>query len=115
MGLIPPEEVPPIHILESPNLSDPKRITATSARTITIDDIIAAEGGRRIPAYPDTQTAFDPAFIVTQDGLYDDAAYAYFSLISHDLMSQEPPWPYSSTGPPGAGPPGLISNNPSKV
>lgn len=99
MGLIPPEEVPPIHFLESPNLSDPKRITAASVHTIAIDDIIAAEGGRRVPAYPDTQTAFDLAFIVTQDGPYNEAAYAYFSLISHDLMSKGPPRPHSSLAP----------------
>ena len=99
MGLIPPEQVPPIHILESPNLSDPARITAASVRTVTIEDIIAAEGGRRAPAYPDTQTEFNLAFIVTQDGPYNDAAYAYFSLVSHDLMSREPPRPYSSLAP----------------
>jgi hypothetical protein len=99
MGLIPPEQVPPIHILESPDLSDPARITAASVRTVTIEGIIAAEGGRRAPGYPDTQTAFDMAFIVTQDWAYDDAAYAYFSLISHDLMSREAPRAHSSLAP----------------
>ncbi len=99
MGLIPPEQVPPIHILESPDLSNPTRITAASVRTVTIEDIMAAEGGRRAPGYPDTQTEFNLAFIVTQDWAYDDAAYAYFSLVSHDLMSREAPRPYSSLAP----------------
>lgn len=99
MGLIPPEEVPPIHILESPDLGDPARITAASVRTITIEEIIAAEGGIRIPAYPDTQREFNLAFIVTQDRPYNDAAYAYFSLLSYLLMSREPPRPYSALAP----------------
>jgi hypothetical protein len=91
MGLIPPEEVPPIHILTSPNLSNPQRITAASVRTVTIEDILQAEGGARVPTVADSQKEFNLAYIVTQDGPYNDAAYAYFSLMSYALMSRQAP------------------------
>jgi hypothetical protein len=91
MGLIPPEEVPPIHILTDPDTSNLESITAASVQTITIEDIIAAEGGERIPSAADSQKNFRLAFIVTQDVPFNDAAYAYFSLMSYQLTSQDPP------------------------
>jgi hypothetical protein len=90
MGLIPPEEVPPVHILNAPDTSDLNRITATY-RTVTIDQIIQAEGGPRSPAYAESQKDFTLAFIVTQDLPYNDAAYAFFSLMAHSLETKDPP------------------------
>ncbi len=86
MGLIPSEEVPPMHVLTNPDLSDAGHITAASVRTITIQDVIAAEGGSRSPGVADSQKAFSLAYIVLQDQPYNDAAYAYFSLLSYSLM-----------------------------
>jgi hypothetical protein len=91
MGLAFPGEVPPIHILQSPNLTDPLHITAASYRTVTIDDIIKAEGGERIPSAAESQKNFTMAFIVSQDIPFTDAAYAYFSLLSYELVSKNPP------------------------
>ncbi len=91
MGLIPPEDVPPVHILQSPDLSDLERITAASYQTVTIEQIMAAEGGPRIPSSDEAQKDFTLAFIVSQDVPYNDAAYAYFSLLSYELMSLDPP------------------------
>ncbi len=91
MGLIPPEEVPDIHILHSPDTNDLEYITAAFYETITIEDIIAAEGGERIPSAAESQKDFNLAFIVTQDIPYNDAAYAFFSLISYQLTSKEGP------------------------
>ncbi len=99
MGLIPPEEVPPIHILQSPDLSDLERITAASYQTITIEQIMAAEGGPRVPSSDEAQKDFTLAFIVTQDVPYNDAAYAFFSLLSYDLMSRDPPHTYGNLAP----------------
>jgi hypothetical protein len=99
MGLIPAEEVPPIHILTAPNLSDPMHITAASYRTVTIEQMMQAEGGPRNPPYIDSQKEFTLAFIVTQDRPFDDAAYAYFSLMSHELMRQEGPRPHHHNAP----------------
>lgn len=99
MGLIPPEEVPPIHILTSPDLSDPEHVTAASVRTITIDQIMAAEGGPREPSYAESQRDFNLAFIVTQDIPYNDAAYAYFSILSASLMSRGGPPAHSYFSP----------------
>jgi hypothetical protein len=99
MGLIPPEEVPPIHILESPDLTDLDRITAASYQTITIEQIMAAEGGPRIPSSEEAQKDFSLAFIVTQDVPYNDAAYAFFSLLSYDLKSLDPPHAYGNLAP----------------
>jgi hypothetical protein len=99
MGLIPPEEVPPIHILQSPDLSDLERITAASWQTVTIEQIMQAEGGPRNPSSDQSRKDFDLAFVVVQDLPYNDAAYAFFSLISYRLMTREPPMPYDSFGP----------------
>ena len=89
MGLIPAEEVPPIHILTNPDLSNTLEITADSVRTVTIEEIMAAEGGPRLPSYQDSQKDFTMAFIVAQDHPFDDASYAFFSLISYQLTSKE--------------------------
>jgi hypothetical protein len=91
MGLIPPSEVPDIHILKNPDLTDLNRITAESFKTITMKQIVKAAGGERIPSAADAQKDFAMAFIVTQDRPYDEAAYAFFSLISRELMNREPP------------------------
>jgi len=91
MGMIPPEEVPPVHILESPNLTDLTRITAASFTTVTMDQIQNIEGGARFPPAGESQKEFNVAFIVTQDTAYNDAAYAFFSLFSRLLMSKDPP------------------------
>ncbi len=99
MGMIPPEEVPPVHILQNPVLTNPNRITAASYKTVTIDQIMQAEGGARLPASAEAQKDFTLAFIVAQDVPYNDAAYAYFSLMSHKLMSKNPPLKYSSFAP----------------
>ncbi|OGO08691.1 MAG: hypothetical protein A3K46_06340 [Chloroflexi bacterium RBG_13_60_9] len=91
MGMIPPEEVPPIHILQSPNFTDPNRITAASSQTVTMDQVVKAEGGPRVPSAGESQKDFTLAFIVTQDTPFNDAAYAFFSLMSYNLMSKDPP------------------------
>jgi hypothetical protein len=99
MGLIPPDEVPPMHVLTGPDLSSPGRITAASVRTVTIDDIIAREGGVRSPEVAESQKEFDLAFMVVQDGPFNDAAYAYFSLLSYHLMSRSGPEDYDNLAP----------------
>ncbi len=91
MGLIPPERVQPVHILQDPDLGDLSRVTAASYRTVTIEQITAAAGGPRIPSAAEAQKDFKLAFIVTQDLSYNDAAYAFFSLMSHALTSQAEP------------------------
>jgi hypothetical protein len=62
-------------------------------------DIIAAEGGVRVPGVEDSQKEFNLAFIVTRDTPYTDADYAYFSLLSYELMSRQAPQPNRSFGP----------------
>ena len=91
MGFIPPDEVPPVHILQSPNTSDLNHITASSYHTVTIQDIMNAAGGARIPSAADSQKDFNVAYIVTQDIPYNDSAYAFFSLASYNLMTKDPP------------------------
>ncbi len=88
MGMIPAEEVPPIHILKSPNFTDLSHITVASYQTVTMDQILQAEGGPRVPSVAESQKDFTLAYIVTQDTTYNDAAYAYFSLMSYNLMSK---------------------------
>ncbi len=99
MGLIPPEQVPPIHVLSNIDASDPEHVIATVVRTVTIDQIMESEGGSRVPAFPNTQKDFNVAFIVTSDVPYNDAAYAYFSILAFRLMSKQPPMQHSSYAP----------------
>jgi hypothetical protein len=89
-GLISPEQVPPIHILDSPDLSDPMRITASSV-TVTIEDIMASEGGVRIPDHTESQKDFNVAYVVIQD-----EPFAYFSLLGEALTKYEQDGSYSS-------------------
>ncbi|MBI5949124.1 MAG: hypothetical protein HY875_13370 [Chloroflexi bacterium] len=91
MGLIPADQVPPVHVLTNPNLSDPQRVTATSVQTRTIQEIMTSAGGPRIPDSSASPKRFDVAYIVTQDRPFDDAAYAYFSLLAYALQSRLPP------------------------
>jgi hypothetical protein len=91
MGLVPAEDVPPIHILSEPDLTNSERVTAASVQTVTLDDIIAAHGGTRSPTSDESQKAFSAAFIVMQDDSFTDAEYVYYSLLSYHLMSRNPP------------------------
>lgn len=99
MGLIPSSEVPPVHILKNPDTSDPNRILAESYQTFTVEEILALEGGERVPSAADSQKEFNLAFIVLQEEPFADAAYAYFSLTSHMLSTLEDPKPFSSLAP----------------
>lgn len=91
MGLIGPEDVPPIHVLTSPDTTDLNRITAASVRTVTIQDIVQAEGGVRDPGLAASQKHFNVAYVVTQDEPYTDAHFAFFSQLSKLLMSRDAP------------------------
>lgn len=99
MGLISAEEVPPIHILHNPNISDPERVITSSYQIVTLGDIMQLEGGPRVPYVEDSQKDFNLAFIATQDQPYNDAAYAYFSLLALALMSKDPPEQFDNYAP----------------
>ena len=99
MGFISPDQVPPIHILSNIDLADLEHIKASVQSTVTIDQIIAAEGGARIPSIAESQKDFTAAYIVTSDQPYNDAAYAFFSILSYRLMSRKPPMENSSFAP----------------
>lgn len=90
MGLIPPEEVPPIHIFTD-LIIRPFAVQLESYETVTIEDIMAAEGGEREPSFENSQKDFSLAYIVTQDIPYNEAGYAYASLMSYHLTSKNPP------------------------
>lgn len=98
MGMIPPEQVPPVHILTNPNTSNLERITASSVQTITIQQIMTAAGGARSPASSQAQKRFKVAFIVTQDSPYTTAEYAFYSAMSATFMTQDGPHWYSMYG-----------------
>jgi hypothetical protein len=87
MGLIPSKEVPPIQILKNPNITDHLRVTAESVATITIQDLIAKEGGERIPAAKNSPKSFNIAFIVVKNKAFTAAEYAFYSLISKYFAS----------------------------
>lgn len=67
MGMIDKSKVPPMLLIDNPAI-DPKKMPeigvtiSGTARTVTIDDIIAAEG-ERVPSAKDSQKQFKMAFI----------------------------------------------------
>ena len=89
MGLIPSTEVLPVHLLVNPDLTDPMRVTVDSVIAYTIEDIIAAEGGERIPSYLDSPKEFNVAFIVVKNKSFTTEEYTFYSLISRYFASQE--------------------------
>ena len=89
MGLIPFSEVPPVHILVNPDLTDYTSIIPESVITYTIDEIITAEGGERIPSYEDSQKEFNVAFIVVKNKAFTAEEYAFYSLVSKYFASQQ--------------------------
>jgi hypothetical protein len=91
MGLISSLEVPDVHILKNPDDTNLQHITAESYKTVTMAEILKIAGGERIPSVNDSQKDFSLAFIVTQDLPYNDAAYAYFSILSRELIGRDPP------------------------
>lgn len=90
MGLIPPSDVPPIHILHNPDYTDPNHVTCNSFTTVTIADIINAEGGGRVPAYPNAQTAFQCAFVFVSDQSFTEAEFAFGSILAEYYASDLP-------------------------
>ncbi len=67
-GFYRPEQVPPFFLIDNPAV-DPTQLSQTGAkvsgtrRTVTIDDVIAAEGPR-VPAAADAQKQFRAAFVL---------------------------------------------------
>lgn len=89
MGLIPPQDVPPIHLLINPDTSDSQRVTAERVEVYTIDDLMAAEGGERVPSYEHSQRRFNVAFVVVKNKQFTAAEYAFYSLIPRYFASTD--------------------------
>ena len=99
MGFVPEGDVPPMHLLSQVDFSDPEHITAASVRTVTIDEVVAAQGGVRYPTPDSSQKSFTVAFIVVQEAPFTDAEYAYYSLLSYHLMTREAPASFDQFAP----------------
>jgi len=89
MGLIPSSEVQPVNILVNPDLTDHLNVVPESVITYTIQDIMDAEGGERIPSYADSQKEFNVAFVVVKNKAFTSEEYAYYSLLSQYFASTE--------------------------
>lgn len=90
MGLLPPEEVPPVHILEGEiDFSNLNKVKPERVKEITIWDVIKAEGGERDPPYESSQKNFTMAFIIVKPDEFTPAEYAFFSLVSKFFGSRE--------------------------
>jgi hypothetical protein len=87
IGLIPPEEVPPIHILHNLDTTDPEHVTADSVTTVTVDEIIALEGGERNPPFPRAQTDFHIGFIFVSDRALSPGERAYHTSLAEYFAS----------------------------
>lgn len=93
MGLLAANEVPPVHILVDPDLTDPLRVTAASVRTVTIDDLTAAHGGVRPYLPGERPLPISVAVVVVGAEPFTSAEYAYFSLLAYELTTTAVPVP----------------------
>ncbi|RJP38788.1 MAG: hypothetical protein C4547_04070 [Phycisphaerales bacterium] len=82
MGLAPPEEVSPIRV--AVNVTRRERLdggrdqfAAERIDTVTIEDIIAANGPR-VPAYPDAPTTFELMLVVLTDHSLSDDEWDFY-------------------------------------
>jgi hypothetical protein len=89
MGMIPPEDVPPVMILRNENYPDYDSIPKSEFDIFTIEEIMAANGGERIPAYPNTQKKFRVGFIFVGDRKFTQAEYDFFSQIPQYFQSKD--------------------------
>ena len=88
MGMIPSDEVPDVHVLHNPDLSDLERVTAQRIDSFPIEEIMAAAGGPRQPAYPAAQTDFNVAIILLSDSNFSEAEIALYSFLSQEYSAQ---------------------------
>ncbi|MBL6983229.1 MAG: hypothetical protein ISR58_18790 [Anaerolineales bacterium] len=88
MGMIPPEEVPDVQILHDLDLSDLERVVPGSIETYSIEQIMAAAGGPRQPAYPAAQTDFNIAIVLLSDSNFSEAEIALYSFLSREYSAQ---------------------------
>lgn len=93
MGVRDKSQVPPMLLIENPDI-DPSTMLHTSAtisgtaRQISIDDIVAAEG-ERLPAAKDSQKQFKMAFIfVTDDGNFSGDQLAGIESIRNGFLTR---------------------------
>ena len=89
MGLIPPEEVPPVHILTNPDFSDLEHVTAQDVKTYTYAELVDMAGGARLPAYPNTQSDFNIGFIYFADQGFSEAEIAWGSMVARESTLNE--------------------------
>ena len=89
MGLIPSSQVPPVKILRNKDYPNYDRIPEKEFDTYTIQEIMAANGGERIPKYPNTQKKFRMALIVILDKKPTQAELDYFSSLARHLGTKK--------------------------
>ena len=109
MGLLPPEHVPPVHILVNPNYSNPQRVTAARVTTVTMQQIMAGEGGARVPAWPQAQDYFTAALMAVSNHPFTAAERAFYTLEAEFYASNLPGQQYSTPFYAGSGGRGRIN------
>ncbi|MCZ6545171.1 MAG: Ig-like domain-containing protein, partial [Chloroflexi bacterium] len=104
-GFIPPSQVPSVELLEGQiDPSDPNAWTASSVRTISVDDVIASEGPR-LPSSVTAEKDFRVGTIVISDRAFSEAEYAFITLALRYWESDAaydgsgaPPWNAATNG-----------------
>ncbi len=93
MGFVDKSQVPPMLLIDNPEI-DPKRVSEIgitipgTARYITINDIIAAEG-ERVPGPTDSQKSFKTAFIfITSPGTFTGSELYGLELVRSGWMTR---------------------------
>jgi hypothetical protein len=89
MGLIPIEEVPPVHMLTNPDFSEPEHVIAQEVKTYTHEEIMNMAGGPRSPAYPDARSDFNIGFIFFSDREFTGAEVAWGSMVAREVTLKE--------------------------
>lgn len=90
MGLAPPGKVPPVHKLVDPDYSNPDRVTARGVETYSIEQLMAASGGPRVPATWSAPKSFTIAFVMVKNKAFTPAELAWMSLVAQYFTSRAP-------------------------
>lgn len=90
MGLMDKSEVKPFYHLKKTNQKDWNRVRMSDFDIYTIDQIIQAAGGNRIPSYPQAARKFTMAFIFVSNEDFSPAEFDYFSRLAKWFGSADP-------------------------
>jgi hypothetical protein len=89
MGLIPAEDIPPVHMLTNPDFSNLEHVTAQEVKTYTSTELVDMAGGPRLPAYPEARRDFNIGFVFFSDQEFSEAEVAWGTMVAREVTLKE--------------------------